>query len=514
MPYVLSGLVDAPIFNEQPRENDALYVCFGGELAGTSLALHIDCVELEGVHIDPKDPPLVWEYWSGRARRWQQLRLLDQSGTGRLRQASAADLTLGLNHSAGVYLHVPVDSRSQTIEGIEGTWLRVRYVQKPGQGYTSSPRITGLRADCIGATVTARQSQRIEQEHIGKATGVPGESFTLDRRPALRRPEPHVIEAQIGEEVTEWREVEDFSLSGETDRHFVINYTSGEVRFGPAVRARDGTERQHGAVPRLGADLRMRAYSSGGGIKGNVGGQTIVQMKTSLPNVAAVMNYAPASGGLDAETLEEAKLRALATLKRPVTAVTREDFERLALEVVGVGAARCIAPDEDGAGVQPGVIRLLLLPMLPDAAREITAEMLAPSPALLQAVSAIVEERKSLGTVVEMAPVGVTWAEIDAHIYVSRGVDVEQASVAAETRLRRLVHPTSGGPDGRGLAFGGAVTMSQIAGALQNLPGVVYVERVRLRRQGGAEELTRLQLQHDAVLALARCYVLVEVVED
>jgi hypothetical protein len=140
--------------------------------------------------------------------------------------------------------------------------------------------------------------------------------------------------------------------------------------------------------------------------------------------------------------------------------------------------------------------------------------MMSPSPELLRAVSAAVEERKSLGIVVELGPVSVVWAEIDAHIFVARGTDPEAAQAVAEHRLRRLVHPTQGGINGRGLTFGGAVTMSQIAGALQNLPGVAYVERVRLQRQGDATELTRLQPPSDAILALGRCYVLAEVVED
>jgi predicted phage baseplate assembly protein len=337
--------------------------------------------------------------------------------------------------------------------------------------------------------------------------------FTVNQRPILRGSEPHVIEVRLGDEVTEWQEVDDFSLSGEADRHFTIHYPTGEVRFGPAVRARDGTERQHGAVPRLGADIVLRAYRSGGGIQGNVGERTITQLKTSVPYISAVTNYEPASGGLDEETIAEMKLRGLATLKRPVTAVTREDFERLAREIPGVGGARCVAPGEAGSAA-PGVIRLLLLPELPDPEIQLTPDLLAPSPELLQVVSEAVNSRKSLGTVVEMAPVGVTWAEIDAHIYVSPGVDLEQAQAMAEARLRRLVHPITGGMEGRGLSFGGAITMSQIAGTLQNLAGVVYVERVRLVRQGQTEELTRLQPPPDAVIALGRCYVLVEEMQD
>jgi hypothetical protein len=75
------------------------------------------------------------------------------------------------------------------------------------------------------------------------------------------------------------------------------------------------------------------------------------------------------------------------------------------------------------------------------------------------------------------------------------------------------MHPLVGGLDGNGLSFGAAVTMSHIAGSLQNVPGVVYVERVLLRSQGNAAELTRLQPPPDAILALSRCYVLAEMVE-
>ncbi len=511
MPYVASGLVDAPIFNEDPQEDDALYIGLREDMAGRSLLLQIDCQELEGVHIDPKDPPLAWEYWSTVTRLWHPLRLLDQSGTGRLREPLTTDPTHGLNRSAEVFLNIPADSGTQVIEGIDATWLRIRHQPKAGSSYTASPRVTGLRLTCVGGTVSARQSQMIENEYLGTASGEAGDQFTVNWQPILRRSEPHMIEAALGDEVTEWVEVDDFSLSGEHDRHFTIHYPTGQVRFGPSVRARDGTERQHGAVPRPSAELRLLSYHSGGGTRGNVGERTITQMRSSVGYVAAVTNYTPAAGGLDEETMDETKLRAVASLKHPVTAVTRDDFERLAREIPGVGGARCVAPGEGG---RPGVIRLLLLPKLPDPQVELTPEIMLPSPELLQAVGAAVEERKSLGTVVEMAPVSVLWAEIDAHIYVARGFDPAQAQTAAEERLRRLLHPTVGGLDGHGLTFGGAITMSQIAGTLQNVPGVVYVERVLLRRQGETEELMRLQPDSDAILALGRCYVLAETVED
>jgi len=513
LPYVSSGLIEASIFNDPPREGDALYFGYDGDLQGRSLLLRLQCQELEGAHVDPRDPPLAWEYWSANARAWAPLRLLDQGGTGRRREAGAIDPTFGLNRSGDVYLHIPTDSQSQVVDGIEATWLRVRYVEKEGQGYTSSPRLTGLRSDCVGGTVAARQAQLIRDEYLGTSSGEPGQAFTLSVRPVLQEARPHAVEAELAGEVTQWTEADDFALSGEGDRHFVIHYPSGQVRFGPSIRARDGTERQHGAVPRKDADLRIRAYHSGGGTAGNVGDGTITQLKTSLPYVAAVTNYLASRGGLNEETLDEAKLRALAVLKRPVTAVTREDYERLALEVEGVGRARCIAPGQD-TGLVPGTIRLLLIPDLGDPYAELTPGALVPSPALIAQVSAALDERKSLGTVVEIGPPALTWAEIDAHIYIRRGLDPAQAQTAAQNRLRALFHPGSGGTDGRGIGFGAAITVSQIAGVLQSLPGVVYIERVRLRQQGNPAEVTRLQPPPNALLALGHCYVLAEVIED
>jgi predicted phage baseplate assembly protein len=511
MPYVTSGLIEAPLFNEQPLEGDALYAGFASDLKGASLLLRIECDELEGAHIDPRNPPLIWEYWSTLERTWQPLRLLDQNGTGRLRELGAVDPTYGFNRSGNVYLNIPSDSGVQTVDGIQGTWFRVRYVERDGQGYTTSPRLHGFRAQTVGNTVAARQAQLISDEFIGTSDGNSDQIFTLAFGPIIRQSEPHEIEADLGDEITTWTEVEDFSLSTEIDRHFVIHYPTGEIHFGPSVRDRDGTFVQHGAVPRKDAALSMVAYRSGGGLIGNVGVGTINQLKTSLPYIAGVTNYKASGGGLDEETMQAARLRAVSVLKKPQTAITAEDYELLATQVPGVGAARCIEAVQDGK-IIPGIVRLLVAPRLPAAQGEITQDLLIPSPTLIGDLAEHLDERKSLGTVVELEPAPVVWAEVDVHVYVKRGVDTDTMEETATSRLRRMFHPTAGTAAATG--FGGAVTVSQVAGTLQQLPGVVYIERVRLRRRGDPEEVTRIQAPSDALLVIGRCYVLAEVIEE
>ena len=124
--YVTSGLIEAPIFNEPPVEGDALYVGYAGNLCGYNLQLRLECEELEGSHIDPRDPPLLWEYWSDTVHDWAPTRLLDQRGTGRPRDPTEIDPTHGLNRSADLYLYIPLDSQPHVVDGVEATWLRLR----------------------------------------------------------------------------------------------------------------------------------------------------------------------------------------------------------------------------------------------------------------------------------------------------------------------------------------------------------------------------------------------------
>jgi predicted phage baseplate assembly protein len=512
-PYVTSGLVEKGIFNEEPREDDALYIGFGGNLWGYSLQLRVECKALEGAHIDPRDPPLEWEYWSGVNRGWARATLLDQSGTGRRREPRAMDPTLGLNSDGDVYVHIPLDSAPRVVDGVEATWLRIRYMPKRDQGYTSSPRIGGLRCETIGATVPARQSQFIEHEFLGSSSGTPDQRFFLHAPPVLRRETPHVIEAKHGDDVVEWTEVEDFAHSEPTDRHFVLNYRSGEVRFGPEIRSRDASARAYGTVPRKGALLRLLSYYSGGGAIGNVGEGAISELKTSIPFISAVMNYRPASGGLNEESLDEAQLRSLSVLKRSATAVTREDFERIAETVEGVGRAHCITPEEDGS-LAAGSLRLVLVPQLPPPDRALTAEDLQPSPFLIRGVSAFLDERKTIGTLIEYAACDITWIEVNAHVYLKRGTDAQAAREAAERKIREYLDPVRGRPAGGRWSFGGTVGELQIAGLLQTVPDVAYVARVTLRLQGERTEASRVQAPPHGLLAVSSIYVDMEVLHE
>ena len=503
--YLTSDLLEPPpIFNDEPQEGDALYIGHAGDLAGHTLQLRLECASDLVTHIDPKNPPLRWEYWSGRTGDWAPLLLLDDSTTGRLRGPDDSDPTRGLNEPGTVHLHIPNDSRPTEVDGVEATWLRVRYVLLEGQGYDRSPRIEAIRSEVTGATVRARHALLIEEDVLGISDGEPNQRFSVREAPVLQSVEPHVIEARQGDDVELWTEVADFSNSGDGDRHFVFDHTRGEVRFGPFIRGRDGSSRQLGSVPRSDSTLVMRSYRVGGGLPGNVGQGTITQLTSSVPYVSGVVNYEGAFGGLDAESLEETKLRSLSVLKHTESAITMEDFERLAVDVPGVGRAACF---QDGT---PGRVRLALIPELPGPQVALEPDDLQLSAQAIEAVSEHLDERKILGTIIDYDRPQYTFVDIDGHFFVSDGEDVEAVQAAVELELRRFLHPIVGGRDGRGAPFGGALTESQVAGIVQSVPGVAYVERTRLRAQGADGDASRIAVEPGGMLLLGSLYLLAE----
>jgi hypothetical protein len=130
---------------------------------------------------------------------------------------------------------------------------------------------------------------------------------------------------------------------------------------------------------------------------------------------------------------------------------------------------------------------------------------------LIRDVSEELEERKILGTIIEYEGAPTALLDIDAHLYAEPGIDADALAVEAEAALRRFLHPLAGGRDGRGWELGAAVTESRVAAALQELPGVAFVERVRMRL--GGQDTSRADAPEGGLLVLNNCYVLAEPVE-
>lgn len=518
------------IFNERPQPGNCFYIVFDprSEIEGNVLALTLKGEVASSVGINPNQPPRHWEAWTGSS--WQPILLQeDDDATYGFSFREAGQAVRNAIREADVTLHLPLVFPVSYFGAYQGRWLRCVYTQpQMGQsGYARAPELLGMSARTIGGTIEVHQCTLIRDELLGESNGTPGQTFQLQSGSILpRREGEHLIVTPPGGLPQIWREVNDFADSGSEDLHYTIESLTGQIQFGPLIRepgqlktqtnvrsrnqltlgnsappsyseTRQQMERQYGAVPARGATIRMAAYRTGGGRKGNVQAGTIQIAKSAVPYIDRVINHRSAHHGADAESLEDAVIRVPQILRTRDRAVTPEDFETLAVQAGQGSVARALCPIRSTQDTTPGVVDLLIVPKANldgiDAAIGIAPSQFSLTLPLKTQILSYLDERRLLGVQVRLQEpeyVGVS-------VQVEVGLLPEyQNTQAQQTILRRLqvelyrfLNPLIGGVDRCGWEFGCPVYVSDIVSLFQSIVGVRYLGAVllfELRRQGSS----------------------------
>lgn len=461
---------------------DAFYLGFKDSLAGNIIRLDIEAL-VEGVGVDPDNPPLVWELGTGKA--WIEAEVHE-------------DTTGGLNRNGHVILVLPLHHEPITLGGTRAFWLRVRLTEcAPEQpAYEASPRVRSIAARALGGTVAAEHAESVGRESLGRSDGSVGQSFAVRRPPVLPRDEGEHVYLVTNDGEEHWTEVDDFTASLRTDRHYTFDGATGTIRFGPRVRYADGSIRQHGAVPADGAEIVVTGYRHGGGDAGNVGRGKLNRLRTTVPFIDRVENLHHSFGGVDAETVENAKIRGPMTLRTGQRAVTSDDFERLCLESsAAVARARCLPPEIPG-----GPVRMLVVPDLADSKARPELDDFALSADLLATVSQHLDERRVLGTAIEVSTPFYQGITVAVLVQSQSGRPASLVRERVLTELNRYINPLTGGGDGQGWPFAQDANAAHIAQLLEAVEGVERIEEVLLfefdlrtgKRQGPGREVVRL----------------------
>lgn len=462
---------------------DQFYLGFEGSLAGNAVSMEI-AANIEGIGVIPTKPPLRWEVWQG---------------SGWIPAAVYHDTTGGLNRNGRIVLLVPPAHEPLTLAGERAFWLRARVLEpEPGQPtYHASPQISRIDVSSIGGSVAAEHSDVAPREVLGRSTGKSDQVFVVRNRPVLARMAGETIEVADAGPPVEWTEVPDFVGSGPEDRHFTWDSSAGEIRFGPLIRYADGSTRQHGAMPPEGATVTVTGYRFGGGASGNVGPGTITNLRTSLPYVDRVENIGPALGGVDAETVDNAKLRGPQSLRAGARAVTVDDFERLAIEAdPSIARVRCLPPLEPR---RP--IRLLVVPAIERPGEVLELDDFALSDAMIERVSAHLDERRILGTAIEIGTPFYQGVTIAALLIARPGRPTTLVRQRALDTLYRYLNPLTGGPNGTGWPFDADLNSANVFQLLETVEGVERVDEVLFfehdlrnhERIGFGKELVKLE---------------------
>jgi predicted phage baseplate assembly protein len=464
------------VFSPEPAEGDALYFVLERDHTRHVLAVRMACDIAAGAGVDPVDPPLVWQVWHSDDVGWAPCEV-------------EYDGTRALNVPGEIVLHMP-PMAEKVLAGQRGFWLRclLTPVRAGQRSYYKPPFVSQLRVEARGGTVDARHAVTVRDEILGRSEGTPGQTFTLLNTPILARDiqRDHLLVESSPEVHEVWTEVADFAESGEEDLHYTLDELTGELTLGPSLLQPDGGVYRFGAIPAKGSRLRMARYQHGGGVAGNAPRGALSVLKSSIPYVARVVNRAPAEGGRNPQSLEDAKLRAPHLLRSRTRAVTEEDFEHIATQVNRVGRAYCLAPSAVPGGAndpRPGHVVVLVLPQVDSPDGPIAPAQLALTPDLANAVQSRLDAHRLLGTTLEVRQPRYVWVTVGVTLRFAAGTDpaaMEDARAHAQTALYRYLNPFIGGPQKEGWPLGRDLNRSELYGLLQQVPHVEYAEDLRL----------------------------------
>lgn len=528
-----------PMFSSEPKLSDTLYFGFKSNISDHVLNFHMDFEGEEGTGVQPDNPPYEWIFSTGEADApWQicPRRNVTDSSTQALNMAGVVTLYLP---QVGKQ-RLPQYPADMDFANEEYYWVGVRIktdvADQNSTPYESTPILKYLRVESIGGTAMSTHARETRYEFLGYSDGSAGQKFNLRFAPILKRVksddsqrrETLRVILENGESQY-WQEVTDFADSNENHHHFVLDSMSGELRLGPAIVDINGELKRYGAIPPRNARLEFTKYRYGGGASGNVEIGKLDTLKTSIPFVDRVRNRQRATNGLDAETLDLAKLRVPQLLRSRDRAVTVEDYEFLTQQVVQDklgwrdGRVKCIQPTPDpNSPVAVGQVTVIVVPDVksPQLRFRPNREILRPTEDELAVVKEDLDRRRLLGVRLEVRSATYKWVAIK--IRVKGQLDPyrpEQSRREIKNRLEERLYQTFNPLTqkdvshlfSQGWEFGRHLVIGDVYQAVSGLEGLSYVEEVEVyqvdgptNRPGQAGITSRIDLLDHELIASAQ----------
>lgn len=251
---------------------------------------------------------------------------------------------------------------------------------------------------------------------------------------------------QIGGET--WVLVDTFAKSKPTDKHFMV---SVDESLSPYIMFGDGT---FGKKPAAGAKITNVVFYLTNGTQGNVKSNTI----TSIPSVisssitdATVSNAYDAGGGSNYENFTMLKEHIPLSVKTLGVAITKEDFESLAMLVDGVNKAK--ADYECG--------RKLTVYISPDGGAVASSE-------LINRVYNLLSQRAPMTTWLKVKSAGKVQIILEMDVTGKKSYKTAEIQTQILTALYNAYSPEQA-------QIGGSVRLSDIYALIDNLSTVDYL---------------------------------------
>jgi predicted phage baseplate assembly protein len=363
----------------------------------------------------------------------------------------------------------PLDHRLRDPDRIQG-WIRLEVPDQWREDAAPKLRHAGFNVVEITNAETARR------QVLGTSNGRPGQQFALPHRNVLTGTVNISVQESVdaSEPLVVWGETNDLAAAGPHDRVFDLDREAGVVTFG------DGTS---GRIPPLvpgAGSVVSSAYRHGGGLGGEIDVGDITKLTGSLPGVRNAVNVVRATGGRDAETLTDLKIRARHDLATRHRAVTAADFEWIATRAPAVRVARAVAvalrrPLAAATGLDDGVVAhgAVSVVVVPDD----EGPQPTPTASFLRAVCHWLDDHRLVTTEVHVVPPQFArLTDLRLVLQPEPGYTRAHLRDAIAADLASHLHVLTGGDDGTGFGFGRQIHIADLVARVSRMPGVDRVE--------------------------------------
>lgn len=346
--------MDLLLIEKLQIKNNITYFSFDKKPEGSPIKI---LFTLEGI-LPPNRPIIAWEYYSTDG--WKPLSLVDE--TDNMRKSGIVSF-LGQE-----------DFKSKLLFNEDAYWIRI---YNPSGYYEEDkcilPKINGIYINSTPIIQNDTQEEELfyienyEKNKIcklvmdninnievwineyGKISQEEIRSLSTENINIVKN-----LEGEVEEIWVKWTEVNDFIISKENNREYIVNRNLGEVSFGDGVS---------GKIPIAQSNESIKIiYSVGGGEEGNIEEGKIDTMTRSLGYINKVFNPIETSGGCNRETIDYAIKRSPNILQNRGRAVTLSDYENLAIEASrDIKKAKCFSGLNVYGEKEPGAITLVIL---------------------------------------------------------------------------------------------------------------------------------------------------------
>ncbi len=430
---------------------------------------HATLFKMRGESYIPEDISVDWEMLEGTGNgyRWSRLTAAGEDG---------GSPSYMLN-SSGV-LDFTVTEKTEVAEA--GTWIRALFRAPKGGQLPSLPPVTHVMLNTVSAvnlhafrmekfSGLGVPHQRIQLRHFPIFQLKP-DSDQASELPADRFADMRVWVIEEDGQRKEWRRAPENSLltASKDDRVFVLEPVEGVLTFGNGIRGR--------MAPVGNYNINVEVYHTVPGSAGNVGPLEIETCE-GYGDIVNVVNLLPASGGRNAESIDEIIRRAPSVLTSRDRAVTRLDFEIISKEASGeVARAAC-----DGKMREDGTVQVVILPHKRDSER-------VPDKFLAAGLKEHVRKYLSSRCLVNVTPEVrlATFKEIDVSVTVRLrpNANILQIRERAAGWIHWFIDPYRGGIERSGWPFGGTLYAQDFGRMVSVIPEVRHVEQVELFEVG------------------------------